>query len=157
MSPQRRMDNSEEMELSFNKTFFCMTIPFNLQTTDLCALQAVSIGQCQKVHLMLQYEVCRNCWKLCTFQIKSGSCVLSCSLTFEVHQCNVCVIFHWSSSLFNIWHVHHLMRIPVKHSSVICSAAGLFGRPSYLGNKNKIQYYLWCMHSMIPAFNGYIK
>ena len=49
------MDNSEEMELSFNRTFFCMTILFNMQATDFCALQAVSIGQYQKVNLMLQY------------------------------------------------------------------------------------------------------
>jgi len=37
-----------------------MTIPFNLLATDFCALQAVSIGQCQKVRPMLQYEVCCN-------------------------------------------------------------------------------------------------
>jgi len=49
------------------------------------------------------------------------------------------------------------MQIPVNHRSVIFSAAGLYRRPSYLGNKNKIQYHLWHMHSTIPALGGYIK
>ena len=145
------------MEMAFKRTCFCVTIPFVLLATDFCALHAVSIGQCQKVHLMLQYEICRKCWKLCPFQIKSESCVLLRTLTFQVQWCKVYVIFHWSSSSCNIWHFHHLMWIPVNHSSAVSSAAGLYRRPSYLGNKNKIQYYLQHMHSTIPALGGYIK
>ena len=131
------MANSEEMIVSFNRTFFCMTIPFNLLATDFCALQAASISQCQKVPLMLQYEVCCNCWKLCTFQTKCESRVLSCSLTFRMQRCNVWVIFHWSLSSFKIWHFHHLMRLPENHISVVSSPAGPYRSLPYLGIKIK--------------------
>jgi len=141
------MHNSEEMELSFNGNFLLHDHTIQLAGNRLLCSAGSKYWTCQKVPLMLQYEVCRNCWKLCTFQIKCESCVLSSSLTFWVQRCNVWVIFRSSSSSFKIWHFHHLMRTPENHSSEISSPAGLHRRISYLGIKqNTVLLMVYAFH-----------